>query len=180
MPFSGIRFAVFWNTILPQTVLLILAGIVGCFRMAEMVSGSRPPEIVELDFEKDGIPRPVIPDDSFLEGAELKAYSAAFDTYVFQKGDSLIWMIGYEIEPTTEIIYHIHTNEINKLPENRIQHEFDNRGFRPGGENELESSGRYRVFEKRIPGEYRVNYIVVGFNPGDGVAWSQAFRVKQG
>ena len=157
------------------SVLLVAAGVVGCYQMKEMVGNS--PEIVEHDFEKYGIPEPEVLDDGFFTRAELKAYSTKYDTYVFQKSDNLIWMIGYEIEPTTEIIYHIYTDEIGKLPENRIQFGFDNRGFRHGGENEQERKGRYRTFEKEIPTEYHVAYIIVGFNPGDGVVWSQAFRV---
>ena len=129
------------------SVLLILAGLVGCVRMNEMVGNT--PKIMELDFEKDRIPRPDIADDELLAETVLRAYSAEYDAYVFQKGDMLIWLIGYEIEPTTEIIYHIRTDEPEKLPENRIQYGFDNRGFRSESENELESMVKYRVYEKK-------------------------------
>ena len=158
------------------SVLLIAAGVFGCFQMKGMVGTA--PEIVELDFVKDGIPEPEVPEAGLLTGAKLRAHSGEYDTYVYQQGGRLIWLIGYDIEPTTEIIYHLYTDEPKKLPENRVQYGFDNRGFRPGGENEREKMGSYRVFEKEIPTEYNVTYIVVGFNPGDGVVWSQAFRVK--
>ena len=31
------------------------------------------------------------------------------ETYIYQEGNKLIWYIGYDIVPTTEIIYHIYT-----------------------------------------------------------------------
>lgn len=65
-------------------------------------------------------------DDPRLNGAVLKAYSSAFNTYVYEKDGSLIWLIGYDIEDTTEIILHIDTNEPEKLPENRKKYGFDN------------------------------------------------------
>ena len=60
-----------------------------------------------------------------------------------------------------------------------ISHGFDNRGFRPTGNNELAGVDGYRVFEKEIPTEYPVTSITVGFNPGSGVTWSKSFRLSE-
>lgn len=115
--------------------------------------------------------------DDVPDGAVLKAYDETTDTLIYQDGNRILWLIGTEIEPTTEIIYHIHTDEKQKLPENRIKYGFDNRGFRLGTEKELEPIGKYRVFEKEIPSEYHVAEVIVGFNTGGKLIWEQNFRV---
>lgn len=115
------------------------------------------------------------------EGAVLKAWNEEYDTLVYQDGERLLWLIGKEIDKNTEVIYHIHTDEPEKLPEKRIQYGFDNRGFRVGpekAENELESVDHYRVFEKEIPEEYHVTAIVVGFNTDGTVTWNDSFRIE--
>ena len=115
------------------------------------------------------------------ERAILKAYSMEFDTLVFQDGERLLWLIGSEIDKNTEIIYHIHTTEPEKLPERRIIYGFDNRGFRVGAEridDELESIEHYRVFEKEIPQEYNVTAVVIGFNTDGTIIWSDSFRIE--
>ena len=83
----------------------------------------------------DGAPSP---DVALPDGATLKAYNSEFDTFVYlipeeeaRSADKLMWLIGWEgLDNTTEIIYHLHTNTPDLLPENRIQYKFDNRGFR--------------------------------------------------
>ena len=119
----------------------------------------------------------VPPDDPRLEGAILKAYSSAFDTYVYEKDGSLIWLIGYDIDDATEIILHIDTNEPEKLPENRKKYGFDNLGFH-ATKNEAEPIGQYRVFVKELPGEYNITGVSVGFNSNSRVTWSHRFRVE--
>ncbi len=124
-------------------------------------------------------------DEKLLPGAVLKAYSKEYDTFVYVRptedgGGELIWLIGYDIAPTTEIIYHIYTNEPALLPENQIQYGFDNRGFRTQsgatGNGEEVMLGHYRLFVRPLPTEYNVTSITVGFNPGSGVVWRDGFR----
>lgn len=115
------------------------------------------------------------------EDAVLKAWNEEYDTLVYQDGERLLWLIGKEIDKNTEVIYHIHTDEPEKLPERRVQYGFDNRGFRVGteqAENELEPIDHYRVFERRIPEEYNVTAVIVGFNTDGTITWSDSFRVK--
>ncbi len=107
----------------------------------------------------------------------LKAYSPEYDTYVYQDGDRIVWYIGCGLEPETEIIYHICTNDGEKLPADRIWFGFDNRGFHPGESSELESVDGYRVFEKEIPVEYPVTSITAGLDFGGGTGWSKSFRI---
>ena len=45
-------------------------------------------------------------------------------------------------------------------------------------ENELEPIDLYRVFERKIPDEYNVTAIVVGFNTDGTITWSDSFRIK--
>lgn len=70
---------------------------------------------------------PVIP--GLPESAVLKGWNEEYDTLIYQDGERLLWLIGKEIDKNTEVIYHIHTDEPEKLPERRVQYGFDNRGF---------------------------------------------------
>lgn len=132
----------------------------------------------------DGVVIEYVAEDVEIAGVPyewvLKAYNEEYDVLVYQDGDRLLWMIGSEIDRNTEIIYHIHTTEPEKLPEKRVQYGFDNRGFRVKADekvtNELESIGHYRVFEKEIPLEYEVTAIVVGFNTDGTITWTDSFR----
>ena len=115
------------------------------------------------------------------ERAVLKGWNEEYDTLVYQEGDRLLWLIGTEIDKKTEVIYHIHTDEPEKLPEKRVQYGFDNRGFRASAEradNEMTSIDHYRVFEKEIPEEYHVTAIVVGFNTDGAITWNDSFRIE--
>lgn len=108
----------------------------------------------------------------------LKAYSSEYDTFVYQVKKRLIWYIGWNIDSTTEIIYHLYTDEPEKLPEKRIQYKFDNRGFRIESSKEREKQGQYRVFEDIIPEEYHVTSVVVGFNTKGKITWGSDFRIR--
>lgn len=117
------------------------------------------------------------------EGAILKAYSDQYDTYVLEVDGKILWLIGRaDLDSNTEIIYHIHTDEKEKLPEKRIQYGFDNRGFRAKANDihadEIESIGHYRVFQKEIPTEYHVTAVAVGFNTDKVITWRSEFRVN--
>lgn len=130
---------------------------------------------VEVEYVAGEIP--VIP--GLPETAVLKAWNEEYNTLVYQDGERLLWLIGKEIDKNTEVIYHIHTDEPEKLPERRVQYGFDNRGFRVGterAENELEGIDHYRVFQKEIPEEYNVTAVVVGFNTDGTITWTESFR----
>ena len=117
-------------------------------------------------------------DDPRLEGSVLKAYSDNLDVLIFQKSSKLIWLIGYDIDDTTEIIYHVDTNEKEKLPGDRIQYGFDNLGFH-ATQNEVEPIGHYRVFVKELPETYNITGVTVGFNAKGRLLWSHGFRVEE-
>lgn len=113
----------------------------------------------------------------------LKVYEPKFDVYVYQFNRRLYWLIGSPIDKRTEIIFHLHTNEPDRLPEHRKKYKFDNRGFRAGAKNELTRQmrcGKYRVFEREIPKEYNITAVWVGFNTGGKITWSRWFRVETG
>ncbi len=117
------------------------------------------------------------------ESAVLKAYVPAYDTYVFENMGSILWLIGWDkLDKNTEIIYHLHTNEQNELPEHRIQYGFDNKGFNTETGSRIvlgteeDSIRNYQVFEKEIPTGYNVTVILVGFNTEGTVTWNRSFR----
>ena len=92
-------------------------------------------EYVEKVPSVDGVP----------EEWTAKAYNADSDTIVFQDGQKLYWLVGSELGDTG-IIYHIFTNEAEKLPEKRVEYGFESRSFHSGDGSELDSISGYRVF----------------------------------
>ncbi len=119
------------------------------------------------------------------EGAVLKAYNREFDTYVYEDKGIILWLIGCQrLERNMEVIYHINTNEPEKLPEKRKQYGFDNRGFHVKDKNVTEPGiefgkiGAYRMFKRDIPTEYNVSAVSVGFNIDGTVKWYDSFRLS--
>ena len=113
----------------------------------------------------------------FARGAILLAYDPEYDVYVYQCRNKMHWLIGKEIDESTEIIYLLFTDEVSKLPENRMIYGFENLGFYMGGSNQKVDVGRYKHFETVIPDLYHVTAIRVGFNTEDNqILWSQFIR----
>ena len=132
-------------------------------------------EVQYVEGETPPIPTPASSDEQPLPAdAVLKAFSAEYDCYVFQSGGELLYLIGDDIAEDTEIIYHIHTNEPELLPEHRIVHGFDNLGFYP--KNADRTLGSYRLFIRPIPVDYPITSIIVGLYPGGEVVWNSSFR----
>ena len=119
---------------------------------------------------------------SIVEYGTLKVYEPKYEVYIYQYDGKLYWLIGTPIDKKTEIIFHLHTNEPDKLPEHRKKYKFDNRGFRVGGNNELTTTmrcGKYRVFERVLPSEYNITAVTVGFNTDGKITWTGSFRVEK-
>lgn len=119
--------------------------------------------------------------DWLVKTGILKAYVPENEVYVYQFNNVLYWLIGHPVDKRTEIIFHLHTNEPEKLPEHRKKYKFDNLGFRPGGKTEITNTmrcGKYRVFEKSLPSEYNITSVTVGFNTDGKITWTRSFRVK--
>jgi hypothetical protein len=75
----------------------------------------------------------------------------------------LYWLLGSDFTDTS-MIYHLYTDEVDKLPENRIQYKFDNISFREKSGTELEPIGKYRAFKGKRKIHQRINYA-----PGAGI-----------
>ena len=108
----------------------------------------------------------------------LQAYDPISEAYVFQVGKKLYWLIGTDIEYGTEIIFHIHTNSPELLPENRRQYGFDNRGFHIRSKDDVKRYGAYILLERDIPEGYPISKIRVGFNTNKKITWSRFFPVS--
>lgn len=119
--------------------------------------------------------------DGVSETAVLKCFNAEYDVMVFEDKKRLLWLIGDQtLDSNTEAIFHIHTNEPDKLPISRVQYGFDNYGFRADTATaiELDRIGNYRVFEKEIPQDYYITSITVGFNTNGSIIWADSFRIQ--
>ena len=117
-----------------------------------------------------------------VEKGILKACAPDYDVYVYQFQNRLYWLIGSAIDKRTEIIFHLHTNEPEKLPAHRKKYGFDNRGFRAGAKNEITQRmrcGKYRAFVRDIPEEYNVTAVMVGFNTWGTIQWTRCFRLAK-
>lgn len=124
-----------------------------------------PGEVPVLSGE-DGLP--------LLPNAELKAYSAAEECYIYQSGRELFWLVGEDVRDDAELIYHIYSSEPSQLPEQRRASGFDNLGFFPREPDRM--LGSYRCFVRSIPSEYPVSSIIVGVNRDNTVTWNTSFR----
>lgn len=111
-------------------------------------------------------PQPPPACDSFTEYSKdgiLRAYIQEYDVFIYQINNKLVWLVGTDLDPKTEFLYFLYTDDINLLPEHRIKHGYDNRGFRIENYKKEEYVGKYRVFSKEIPAEYPITSIKVGF-----------------
>ena len=117
--------------------------------------------------------------DGVPDRAVLKAYNSEYDTLVYQDGNRLIWLVGGDTDSSTTLIYQLYTDEVEKLPDNRKQYGFDNRGFSMIANNEICHIGEYRVFEREIPADFHVIQVIVGFSKKEEAVWSQSFRINE-
>lgn len=132
----------------------------------------------EVCYLPDPVPKPSILNTDtaeLLAYSVLRAYSKEYNTYVYEINGELIWLIGCDISPTTEIVYHIYSDDQKNLPEKRIRYGFDNHGFRT---KEKRNDG-YLVIRKPIPTQYVVAAVLVGFHIEGNLIWSQMFRVRE-
>lgn len=97
-----------------------------------------------------------------VKNGVLKSCSPGFDTFIFQLDNKLYWIIGHNLKPKDEIMYHLYSTRREYLPQRRIQHGNDNRGFYIGTKYEKGLYGHYRLFEQVLPKEYPVSKVVVG------------------
>ena len=136
-----------------------------------------------IEYVAGKLPKPIIQDGnlySILKEGSLKVYSADYDCFVFQVKDKLYWLIGKDFEAS--LIYQIYTQEKEKLPIDRRQYGFDNKGFRVESSNNITSGlncERYQVFVADLPSDYSITAVLVGMNNGNKVLWQEYFRIDR-
>lgn len=107
----------------------------------------------------------------------LKSCSPLFDTYIYQLGSNLFWIIGADLQPKDEIIYHLYPTSQDYLSPERVIYGFDNRGFwTQDTRYEIGRYGKYRLYERTLPKEYPVNIIYVGFMINRKATWFKTFH----
>ena len=94
----------------------------------------------------------------------LKSCSPFFDTYIYQLENKLFWIIGADLQPKDEIIFHLYPPSIEYLSPQKAISGFDNRYFFINSKYEIGRYGRYRLLERTLPKEYPVIKIEVGYN----------------
>lgn len=98
---------------------------------------------------------------------------------VYQYKGNLYWIadsgFDFEEDGSTCIQYQLWTTQPDRLPENRIQYEFDNLGF-TFEDYEIEGFEDYRVAMRPLPTEYSITAIVTGYYKNGDWVWKKYFR----
>ena len=86
---------------------------------------------------------------------------------MYQYNDRLYWITNDEFvfkdDGLSYIQCHLHTSKRQNLPESRIQHGYDNKGFNfEEFEYTDENTTPYRVAIRDIPAEFPITYIRTG------------------
>lgn len=119
----------------------------------------------------------------FTDG-QLCLYQKEAGMYVYQYDGKLYWIatddFKFNENGQTYITCHLHTSQINKLPVERIQYEFDNLDFVfEQYEYKDEVTEPYRVAYREIPDDYAITYITTGNYDLDNDAslWNGSFHL---
>lgn len=108
-------------------------------------------------------PSPDINLEKWYDHTNLKAIIPEYDTFIYQSDNKLVWLIGVPLEDSTTIIYHIHTDQPELLPNDRVEYGYNNGDFYTNDKSERKSIGKYRVYEKKLPDKYHITHIGTGF-----------------
>ena len=120
--------------------------------------------------------------EEIINNGIIRIYDPKNHIYVYQHDWELYWIVeeDYEFEKNgdTYIQWHLETNQIERLPEERLKEQwyFDNLGFVFSAQELLEGDfGKYRVAKKSLPNEYAIRKMNTGKNNGDWL-WKEDFR----
>lgn len=104
-----------------------------------------------------------------FSNGRLCFYQKEAGMYVYQYAGKLFWVATPDFEfningdEFTIVPYHLSTSQVDKLPEHRIQHAFDNLGLRfEEVEYHEEDTSPYRIVVFDIPKEYPITYVTTG------------------
>lgn len=119
--------------------------------------------------------------EEVVENGVLRVYRPDVGMYVYQYDAELYWIADenfkFEEDGTTNIQYILDTTQVSKLPQSRLdlQKEWDNLTF-VFETNEVVNAGgnTYRIAKEKIPTEYSVTRIQIGYY-ADGWVWMEYF-----
>jgi len=118
----------------------------------------------------------------FCEG-QLLFYQKDNGIYVYKYQNKLYWIatnnFQFSKESKTYILYQLWTTQVNKLPKDRIQYNYDKMDF-IFEEHEIfdENTSPYRVAVQDIPTDYAITYILTGVYDliEDNMLWKEYFQ----
>lgn len=122
-----------------------------------------------------------------LANGRLCFYQKEAGMYVYQYEGQLYWIARSDFEfningdPVTVVPYHLATSQVDKLPEHRIQHAFDNLGLNFEEVEYLEeNTSPYRMVVFDIPQEYPITYVTTGHysTTTEEWIWKKSFHLS--
>ena len=121
-----------------------------------------------------------------FENGQLCLYQKEEGLYVYEYERRLYWIatedFKFEDSEETYIIYYLYTSQIDKLPEHRVKHKFDNKYFYfENHEYTDEKTEPYRVAIHEIPDGYVTTKIKTGVRNIEAgkVSWEKSFQLDQ-
>ena len=158
-------------------VLLRVLGEKTAYRTGTYIVNGRveyvnPLEYTPLDVEGTKL-------EKIVEEGYLRVYRPDYGMYVYQYDGELYWIAedDYEfVDENAYVQYHLDTTQVDKLPQDRVENKWDNRGFEFKTNEVAEwSSEDFRVARVTIPDSYSITKIWTGNHKGDWI-WKQEFR----
>lgn len=118
----------------------------------------------------------------FVNNGVLRLYRPEQHCWIYQYENTLYWIADqgfyFEDDSSTYIQYQLHTTQPQKLPQDRLDHNWlwDNIG---GNFEDYELHGEfgsYRIMKREIPTTYPVTAIVTGYYKNGAWTWKEYFR----
>ena len=114
----------------------------------------------------------------YTKNGKLKVFNPETNIYIYQVNDKIVWAIGTGNELKSPIIYHLYTDRLDLLPDNRKPYKFDNKDFRYDEKEDKKLCKDFIVLEKEIPEDYPVSKIVVGhMKDNKTITWRKGFTI---
>ena len=153
-------------------------GTVSFERIGAFATDKYAKKIYNLYSYEPFLPSPAKEVFEYIKKGQLKVFNPETKTYIYQVKDKIVWAIGVGNELKKPIIYHLYTDQVDLLPDDRKPYKFDNKDFCYDEKEDKKLCQDFIVLEKEIPKNYPVSKIVVGHMKDNGtISWLKTFTI---